>query len=1597
MERNSGFRIVVVVWSLVVFLAPSARAQYGGGTGEPNDPYLIYTPEQLQAIGADPNDWSKHFKLMADLDLSAYTGTQYNIIGTQDTPFSGTFDGSGWTISHFTYDATDQNDVGLFGYIRDPTAEVHDLILADCDLDVERGINVGALAGYVSLGTIRACRIAGGMVKGWENVGGLVGQIDIRRQRSQGTLTACSSTATVAGKNCTGGLAGLSSGMLAACYAAGVVSGNDQTGGLVGTNSGKITHCYSVGYVDGGQGQVGGLTSTSDGMVTMSFWDIQTSGQATSAAGKGRSTAQMQMAETFRGWVTCGNEGLWTIDEGRDYPRLTWEHAPGELIVVPALSDLLAGQGTPGNPYLVWTDEEMSLLGLFPCEWDKHFKLMADIDLIEYSDELGVIGDVSTPFSGVFDGNGHTISKFTYASANEEYVGLFGRVVAGDAEIKNLGLLAVNVRASGGDCVGALAGYTFAAIISDCYVDGGIVVGGNYVGGLVGDNGSDITDCHSNGVVTGGKQVGGLVGSLRNGSLTNCHSGAAVTGDEQVGGLVGFSWHSTVDGCHSDGPVTGDESVGGLMGDNYSSIQHSSAGGTTRGRQNVGGLVGYNAGGIEDSFADGTTDGQWAAGGLAGRNSGYLRNCSADGTTHGQQCVGGLTGHNDDGTVRECYAGGRVAGDADVGGLVGYNYGKAWTSLGVGVANGPVSAGGWTILNAYATATATGQESVGGLVGRNAGAIRNCYAVGQIHGANEVGGLAGSGDGDIIVSFWDTETSGRMGSAAGDGKTTREMQRRETFVLWGACGNDGIWTIDEGKDYPRLFWEGTPGQIIGPTYLSDVLAGTGTRDDPLLILTGKDFAMLALFPCEWNQHFRLMADIDLLEFKGVSLMVGRQEMPFVGTFDGNNHTISHFTCICEDAAYIGLFGCVDGSHADIRNLGLIDPSIEVGLAGWVPGPIGSLVAYLEDGTVSNCYVAGGHVSGDKRIGPFIGSDQFVGGLVGCNRGTLAECRAQTDVTGVSAGGLVGVNSDTIMDCYAGGSVAAGLSGGGLVGVNAGTLRNSSSVSDVSSLQCAGGLVGRNTRLIANCSSGGTVSYGSYIGGLVGQSSDSSANSSNARIVNCYSSSSVRGRQVVGGLVGRNGYNGSGRNYGGTVSCCYSTGLVSASNEAGGLIGRNEVGYVEASFWNVESAGQSLSAGGHSRTTSEMQTPDTFREAGWDFFGFSDGPCDLWAVDPNSGYPILWWQATSPPMTTAFSGGIGEPNAPYLISTIVELNRIGHNPRLMSAHFQLSNDVDLAGVRLFSIGSSLFPFTGDFDGNGFTISNLSRTADAGDANGVGLFNYITGSAAVRSLNLFDSTVEAGPRDYVGTLVGHLNGSTLTDCHSWGTIVSGRRYVGGLIGYEVNGTITRCSTSGAVTGEMGVGGLVGYCRGAVTDCSATGTILGGDDIGGLVGCFDCPGAISSCCADGTVVGDNQVGGLVGSNIGTLRNSYAASGVTGASRVGGLVGRQYYRSLIACSYASGPVSGDADLGGLIGYCEGGTITSAFWDVEASGLTTSAGGTGLTTAEMMRAATFLEAGWDFVGEVNNGEEDLWWILEGQDYPRLWFEVDGADVAEGP
>ena len=113
----------------------SVQGKYGGGSGTPEDPYQIWDANHMQAIGADANDWDKHFMLMADIDLSQFDGRdgreKFNVIGEYANPFTGVFDGNDHTISNFTYDSNDRIDVGLFVDVYGPNAEIKNLGLID--------------------------------------------------------------------------------------------------------------------------------------------------------------------------------------------------------------------------------------------------------------------------------------------------------------------------------------------------------------------------------------------------------------------------------------------------------------------------------------------------------------------------------------------------------------------------------------------------------------------------------------------------------------------------------------------------------------------------------------------------------------------------------------------------------------------------------------------------------------------------------------------------------------------------------------------------------------------------------------------------------------------------------------------------------------------------------------------------------------------------------------------------------------------------------------------------------------------------------------------------------------------------------------------------------------------------------------------------------------------------------------------------------------------------------------------------------------------------------------------------------------------------
>jgi hypothetical protein len=221
--------------------------------------------------------------------------------------------------------------VGLFGVI-DVGGDIVDVGVVNITAAGTRC--VGGLVGLNEGGNIRDSYVVGS-ITGDECIGGLVGF-------NQGTVNDCNSAGSVTGGLMVGGLVGYSYGGVLNSYSTGSVAGDDYVGGLVGTDYGTVSNSYSTGSVTsddyaGGLVGEGGYINPTD-----SFWDIETSGQATSNGGTGKNTTEMKDIATFTDVATEGLDEpwdmiavassvernpsyIWNIVDGVTYPFLSWQ------------------------------------------------------------------------------------------------------------------------------------------------------------------------------------------------------------------------------------------------------------------------------------------------------------------------------------------------------------------------------------------------------------------------------------------------------------------------------------------------------------------------------------------------------------------------------------------------------------------------------------------------------------------------------------------------------------------------------------------------------------------------------------------------------------------------------------------------------------------------------------------------------------------------------------------------------------------------------------------------------------------------------------------------------------------------------------------------------------------------------------------------------------------------------------------------------------------------------------------------------------------------------------------------------------------------
>ena len=539
---------------LLVYLLLSPRMIYtqtavppAAGDGTRGNPYQIATIDNLYWIASDSNHWTDHYIQTADINASVtagwFGGQGWLPIGSKTTEFSGTYDGNGYRIDSVFVNRT-MFAVGLFSTLGDTVRN-----LGVTHVNISGNEHVGGIAGFLNPGSIvRNCyasgHITGGSKDSHVGVGGIAGiSASGIIENSYSTVDVTSSTGYG------GGLLGFTStGIVVNCYSLGSVNGN---GGLIGyTWQSVVMNCYAAGPVSGSN-LVGGFTGSNMlGFIVNSFWDMDSSGQPSSAGGIGKSTADLK--DPFLFVTACWDSSIWSMDTGYNngYPYLWWQHPdgsplPGGHVVHPA-----AGDGTKDNPFQIATLENLYWVASNPILWNqkKYYIQVADINASatrnlsggEGWEPIGYMGDAQE-FNGVYNGTGHSIDSLYINRPGHSYQGLFGYLSS--SEIDSVGLS--NCDFTGKDYMGGIAGITAICTVRNCYTTGKVTGNGAYVGGLVGYenfcNVTKITECYSRTAVTGVNAVGGLVGGAYVSGIERCYSSGAVKGNQNTGGFLGFN------------------------------------------------------------------------------------------------------------------------------------------------------------------------------------------------------------------------------------------------------------------------------------------------------------------------------------------------------------------------------------------------------------------------------------------------------------------------------------------------------------------------------------------------------------------------------------------------------------------------------------------------------------------------------------------------------------------------------------------------------------------------------------------------------------------------------------------------------------------------------------------------------------------------------------------------------------------------------------------------------------------------------------------------------------------------------------------------
>lgn len=628
---------------LVLAIHIAVLAQFAGGSGTSQDPWLIRSASNLDSIryyeGISGWDEYIYFKQISDIDLGVSpwnTDQGWLPIGTQNDPYSFVrYNGNGFNIKNLYINRPDNDYIGLFGNVHD--IEIMNITLADVDIT---GSNfTGAFIGYSEIDwnnlyeAFVSNSSVSGSVTGTSGVGGIIG---------------CANVSTVLDS-----------------YSSADVSGEDKVGGIIGechshsaSEDNFLHHVYSIGKITGTGLNKGGIVGFGRDVVRTfdCYWDIETSMIDSSACNsKARTTDEMTYEFSDDTYLYLDFDDLWAEDLdslNNGYPLFRYQinkTCPSEALNLTTVDSVPGGMVINiswNNPDTLINGEPIS--DLTKVYLYRDFELLQTYDqpqsggYLSFTDTVLVYGFYTykviaenhvgkglcarkkTGIGGLFGGgNGTESNPYEVRSANHLYnihnytdidsiyfiqtnnISLNtspwntgkGWIPIGTEEKPFKGsykggyIYGLSINDPSLDHAG-LFGFVENAVLDSLEFSQINITGNTNCGALAGSAvSSQISKCSVGyGTITGNERIGGLIG-FSSSVISDCYSQGNVTGDSLVAGFVAVAQDSMITNCYSSGIVTGNVSTGGFSAegsallfegcywDTESSTQDHSAGG----------------------------------------------------------------------------------------------------------------------------------------------------------------------------------------------------------------------------------------------------------------------------------------------------------------------------------------------------------------------------------------------------------------------------------------------------------------------------------------------------------------------------------------------------------------------------------------------------------------------------------------------------------------------------------------------------------------------------------------------------------------------------------------------------------------------------------------------------------------------------------------------------------------------------------------------------------------------------------------------------------------------------------------------------------